>query len=166
MMSCDPITTALGRGIFAGAIGTAVMTVSSTIEMKLRNRGSSSTPAQAVEKVLGIKPTREQEQARFSNMVHWAYGTAWGIPRGLLAAAGLGWTAATAAHLLAVWGAEVVMLPSIGVISPVYQWGTKEIAIDVFHHLVYATATGLAYASLSSLAQQPAERLSGFEAVK
>jgi hypothetical protein len=24
-------------------------------------------------------------------------------------------------------------------------WGAKEVAIDAFHHVVYATATGVAY---------------------
>jgi hypothetical protein len=29
-------------------------------------------------------------------------------------------------------------------------WGTEEIAIDLFHHAVYATATGIAYELLSN----------------
>ena len=82
---------------------------------------------------------------RFSNIVHWAYGTGWGAVRGLLDALGLPPKAATAAHGAAVWAQEVVMLPALDVAPPITQWGKEEIAIDVFHHAVYATASGLAY---------------------
>ena len=76
------IAAAFGKGIFAGAAGTAAMTVSSTIEMKVRGRPASSAPARAAAKVLGVEPVNEQSEARFSNLVHWGYGTAWGGARG------------------------------------------------------------------------------------
>jgi hypothetical protein len=137
-----------GKGIFAGLAGTAAMTISSTTEMKLRGRPASSAPAQAAAKVLGVEPVNEQGEVRFSNLVHWGYGTAWGGARGLLAATGLSGPAATAAHLGAVWGSEQVMLPTLGVAPPLTKWGAKEVAIDALHHLVYAGATGIAYSLL------------------
>jgi hypothetical protein len=142
------VAAAFGKGIFAGVAGTAAMTLSSTIEMKLRGRPASSTPAQAAAKMLGIEPVDEEAEARFSNLVHWAYGTAWGGARGLLAAAGLSGVAATAAHLGAVWASEQVMLPTLGVTPPLTEWGAKEVAIDALHHAVYAGATGVAYSLL------------------
>ena len=48
--------------------------------------------------------------------------------------------AATAAHFAAVWGTEVTMLPGLEIAPPLPEWGSKEVAIDVFHHLVYAAA--------------------------
>ena len=42
-------------------------------------------------------------------------------------------------------GQEIVMLPKLGVAPPITQWETEEVAIDLFHHVVYATATGIAY---------------------
>jgi hypothetical protein len=116
--------------------------------MKVRGRPASSTPAQAAAKVLGVEPVDEEAKARFSNLVHWGYGTAWGGARGLLAAAGLSGPAATAAHLGAVWGSEQLMLPTLGVTPPLTEWGAKEVAIDALHHLVYAGATGVAYSLL------------------
>jgi hypothetical protein len=95
--------------------------------------------------VLGVEPV---DEARFSNLVHWGYGTAWGGARGLIGAAGLSGPAATAAHLGAVWGSEQVMLPTLGVTPPLTEWGAKEVAIDALHHLVYAGATGVAYSLL------------------
>jgi hypothetical protein len=64
------VATAFGKGIFAGVAGTAAMTLSSTIEMKLRGRAASSAPAQAAAKVLGVEPVDEESEARFSNVVH------------------------------------------------------------------------------------------------
>jgi hypothetical protein len=52
---------------------------------------------------------------------------------------------ATPAHFAVVWGSALVMLPALEVAPPVVFWKRKEIAIDVFHHLVYATATGFAF---------------------
>lgn len=142
------VASAVGKGLFAGVAGTAAMTVSSTLEMKLRGRGASSAPAQAAAKVLGVQPIDEEAQARFSNLVHWGYGTGWGGVRGLIAAAGFSGPAATATHLAAVWGSEQVMLPALGVTPPLTQWGKEEVAIDALHHAVYAAATSIAYSLL------------------
>ncbi len=65
--------------------------------------------------------------------------------RGILGFLGLGAVAGSAVHLALVWGTEQVVLPRLGVTPPVSEWGAKEIAIDGWHHLVYATATGAAY---------------------
>ncbi len=81
-------------------------------------------------------------------MVHWAYGTLWGAPRGVLAVTGLPVPAATLAHLGAVWGGEVTMLPALGVAPPITEMAVVEVAIDLWHHLVYVTATSLALSYL------------------
>ncbi len=148
-MTVGDVAANAGRGLFAGLAGTVAMTISSTVEMKLRNRKASSTPADAAGKVLGVEPTDETTKSRFSNLVHWSYGTAWGGVRGLLASLGLRGPAAVLAHFSSVWGAELVMLPSLGVTSPPWKWGATEVAIDAFHHAVYAGATSLAYERLS-----------------
>ena len=147
-MKLGDVAAAFGKGVFAGVAGTAAMTISSTVEMKLRDRAASSAPAQAAVKVLGVEPVDEGSEARFSNLVHWGYGAAWGGVRGILAAAGLSGPAATTAHLGAVWGSEQVMLPALGVAPPLTEWGAEEVAIDALHHVVYAGATGIAYSLL------------------
>ena len=147
-MRIGDVAAAFGKGLFAGVAGTAAMTASSTLEMKLRNRGASSAPADAAAKVLGVEPVDEEAQARFSNLVHWGYGTAWGGARGLVAAAGLSGPGATAVHLGMLWGSEQVMLPALKAAPPLTEWGAKEIAVDALHHMVYAAATGAAYSLL------------------
>jgi hypothetical protein len=144
--AANTLATAIGRGLVAGFAGTAAMTVSSTVEAKLRGRAPSSAPARATAKMLGIKEFEDGvAQARFNDLSHWGYGTGWGIVRGVLAAAGMSPKAATAAHGAAIYGAAQVTLPALEIAPPAVFWPKKEIAIDAFHHAVYAAATGAAY---------------------
>jgi hypothetical protein len=138
--------SAIGDGLVAGFLGTAAMTVSSTIEARLRHRAPSSAPARATAKALGIAEfENDLAHARFNDLSHWGYGTGWGVVRGILGATGMPAAKATAAHGAAVWGSAAVSLPALDVAPPFVFWGRKEVAIDLFHHTVYATATGLAY---------------------
>jgi hypothetical protein len=142
----NTLATSIGKGLLAGFVGTAAMTVSSSVEARLRGRAASSAPGRATAKVLGIKEFEDGiAAARFNDLAHWGYGTSWGIVRGVLAAAGLSPKAATAAHGAAVWGTAQAVLPALEVAPPFFFWGRKEVAIDLWHHVVYATATGLAY---------------------
>ena len=101
--------------------------------------------------MLGIEKFEDgRAESRFSNLVHWGHGTGWGAVRGLLGSTPLPPRAANAAHGAAVWGQAAMMLPKLDVAPPSNQWGKEEVAIDVFHHAVYATATGIAFEALSS----------------
>ncbi|HEX4718905.1 MAG TPA: hypothetical protein VH300_10275 [Thermoleophilaceae bacterium] len=144
----QPILKTVAKGVAAGVAGTAAMTVSSTIEQHLRKRPASTAPADAAAKVLHIHdfPTEEAKN-RFSNAVHWGYGTAWGVNRALLSRF-VSPRIASTAHLGALWVSEQVMLPALEVAPPVTMWGGKEVAIDAWHHLVYATATSATYEAL------------------
>jgi hypothetical protein len=136
----------VGKGLAAGLIGTAAMTASSTLEARLRGRPASSAPARATAKVLGIKEfDSDLAKARFNDLSHWGYGTSWGVLRGLLGATGMPARTATALHGAAIYGSAQVTLPALEIVPPVVFWPKEEIAIDAFHHAVYATATGLAY---------------------
>src|SRR5215211_6374915 len=149
--SVDTVAGAIGRGLVAGFAGTAAMTISSTLEAELRGRAPSSAPARATMKVLGIREfDSDLAYARFSDLSHWGYGTGWGVVRGLFAAAGMSPRRATLAHGAAIYGAAQVTLPALEIAPPSIYWGLNELAIDAFHHAVYAAATGLAYAAITS----------------
>src|SRR6201994_2354616 len=151
MNTAEKVANSIGKGLVAGVAGTAAMTASSTLEAKLRGRAPSSAPARATAKMLGIASFEDAvAQARFNDLSHWGYGTGWGIVRGLLGAAGLPPHKATAAHGAAVWGSAQVTLPALEIAPPSIFWPKEEIAIDAFHHTVYALATGVAYELLSS----------------
>ena len=150
----DRVAKEIGKGLLAGLAGTVAMTSASTIEMKLRRRPPSDAPSTAAGKVLGVQPRDEEGERRFSNAVHFGYGTMWGLAR---AAIGSGLRVmgvrapafvAPAAHFAIVWGTELVMLPAVGAAPPVTRWGAKEIAIDVLHHAVYVVVADAAYRAL------------------
>jgi hypothetical protein len=145
------LASSIGKGLVAGFAGTAAMTLSSTLEAKLRRRKPSSAPARATAKALGIASFEDDvAAARFNDLSHWGYGTGWGVVRGLLGASGMPVGAATAAHGAAIWGSAQVTLPALEVAPPVVFWAPQEIVIDIFHHTVYAIATGLAYELLDA----------------
>src|SRR5919108_3488324 len=147
MKTLNTLASSIGKGLLAGLAGTAAMTVSSTIEARLRHRQPSSAPALATAKVLGIKEFESDlARARFNDLSHWGYGTSWGVLRGLLAATGMKPKAATALHGAAVYGAAQVTLPALEIAPPAIFWPKQEIAIDAWHHAAYAVATGAAYA--------------------
>ncbi len=151
MKTLNILASSIGRGLIAGFAGTAAMTISSTLEAKLRGRAPSSAPARATAKVLGIKEFEDDlAKARFSDLSHWGYGTGWGVVRGLLGATGMSPKLASAAHGAAVWGGAQVTLPALEVAPPAIFWGPDEVAIDAFHHAVYAAATGIAYELISN----------------
>lgn len=159
MSRAGTLTGRIGAGLVAGLAGTAAMTVSSTIEARLRQRKPSSAPARAAAKVLGIASfADERAQARFNDLAHWGYGTMWGVARGLLDAVGLPPRAATAAHGAAVWGSAQLMLPALDIAPPAVFWPPEEIAIDAFHHTVYALVSGIAYEMLRDEKERPGGR--------
>ena len=151
MRIAEKLASSIGKGLVAGLAVTAAMTLSSTLEARLRHRKPSSAPARATAKALGIASfDNEIARARFNDLSHWGYGTGWGIARGLLDAAGLPPRAATAAHGAAVWGSAQLALPALDIAPPAIFWAPREIAIDAFHHTVYAVATGIAYELLGN----------------
>ena len=150
MNRADTLATAIGRGLVSGLAGTAAMTISSTVEARLRGRAFSTAPARATAKALGIREfDSDLARARWNDLSHWGYGTGWGILRGLLGVTGLSPRAATVTHGAAIYGAAQVTLPALDVVPPSIFWGAKEIAIDAFHHVVYAAVTGAAHTALT-----------------
>ena len=143
----------IGKGLVAGFAGTAAMTISSAIEMKLRGRSASKTPAKAICKSLGFETISDEAQERLSNLVHWGYGTGWGAARGVLEASGVHGLAATVIHFGLIWAAEQIMLPKTGVAPPMTEQPIQEIGIDAWHHVVYAEGAGAAYTALFSAEQ-------------
>jgi hypothetical protein len=140
----------VGRGLLAGLAGTAAMSLSQTVEMDLTGRQPSSTPAEAVEKVLGIRALDEEHKAQLAQMAHWGYGTAWGLFRSLLDLLGLRGNEASLVHGFVIWGAATALLPGLEVAPPAGEWPVKVHVTEGVHHFVYALATGLAYDLMTS----------------
>ena len=141
--------SAIGKGLLAGLTATAAITISQMIEMKITKRKPSDTPVKVAEETVGAEPAPGKKE-KMSQELHWAYGTSWGIARGIISLTGLkGWPA-TAAHFAAIWGTSMIMLPAFNAEPPVTEEEPKAIAIDALHHAVYAITAGLAYDALDA----------------
>ena len=57
---------------------------------------------------------------------------------------------ATLVHFGAVWGTALIMLPKHDAAEPVTEQEPKAIAIDAFHHAVYAVTSGLVFDALDA----------------
>jgi hypothetical protein len=159
----------LGKGLIAGLFGTVAITISQLIEMKITKRDESTAPVKVGGEVMGVEPKGladqekqksksengeaskftkevvETNEQRFGQLMHFGYGTSWGVARGLLNATGLhGWPA-TLIHFGAVWSTALIMLPKTGASEPITKWTPQQITIDVLHHAVYAITAGIVY---------------------
>jgi hypothetical protein len=136
--------------VLAGLAGTAAITISQMIEMRITKRQPSEATVKVAQQVTEVKPVGEQAKEKVSQEIHWAYGTSWGIARGLLSLTGLRGVAAAAIHFAGVWSTALIMLPAYKAGPKITEEEPKAIAIDAMHHAVYAIAAGLAYDALDS----------------
>lgn len=129
---------AIGKGLLAGIAATAAITLSQMIEMKITKREGSDAPIKVAEDAAGIKLATKEDKQKLSQELHWSYGTAWGVARGLIGLTGLKGLPATLVHFGAVWGTALIMLPKHDAAKQINEQKPKDIAIDVLHHGVYA----------------------------
>ncbi|HVX01350.1 MAG TPA: hypothetical protein VHA52_13085, partial [Candidatus Babeliaceae bacterium] len=69
------ISSAIGRGLLAGLAGTAAITLSQMIEMRITKRKPSEAPVKVAEQVTKVKPAAEESKEKVAQEIHWAYGT-------------------------------------------------------------------------------------------
>src|SRR5437773_2276464 len=129
-MKVGDIASAVGKGLVAGAVGTLAITSSQLLAQRLLGEEPSDAPAAAMEKVVGIEPKGEREKGRLNMLVHFLYGTAWGIPRALMELFGFRGTKATAAHFAAVQASAMGMVPALGLGPPPTEWPKKQIGLE------------------------------------
>lgn len=142
---------AIGKGLLAGLAGTAAITLSQMIEMRITKRKASEAPIKVAQQVADVKPASKESKGKVSQEIHWSYGTAWGIARGLIGLTGLKGIAAIAAHFSTIWGTALVLLPSFEAGPKITEEEPKTIAIDIMHHAVYAVAAGLTYDAIDRI---------------
>jgi hypothetical protein len=140
--------SAIGKGLLAGLAATAAITISQMIEMKITGRKPSEAPVKVASETTGVKPVNEAQKEKVSQEIHWAYGTSWGVARGIIGLTGLKGIPAALAHFAAIWGTSMIMLPAFKAAPPVTEEDPQAIAIDGLHHAVYALTAGLVYDAL------------------
>ena len=141
------VATAAGLGLAAGLAGTAAMSVSTAIEIRLGAEPASAAAAEAASKLLRVRPGTRW----FGAIVHLGYGSGWGLARAALGSLGLSAPAASAVHLAALWTSEQVALPGLGVSAPVTRQRPSDIAADAWNCLAYAAVTSAVYELLDRI---------------
>ena len=141
------VNRAILSGLAAGLAGTAAMTVSENLEMRVTGREPSTIPGQVGSKLLGRSLDGDSPQ-RLNGVVHWSHGVAMGAVRGLLGRTGLSASTATALHFLIVWGGDAMLYRTLHLTPVPWRWQRQELATDLFHKGVYSLATGVAFERL------------------
>lgn len=159
---------AIGRGLLAGAVGTAAMTAWQTLSAKLQDSGEepggssseesqdpwaqASAPAKVARRVAEGVFEAEIPAARIGTVteaMHWGYGTTWGGVYGTLAGtrghSSLGGGLAFGA---AVWASSYAQLVPMGLYEPPWRYPPRRLALELSYHLVYGAATAVAYRAL------------------
>lgn len=139
---------AMRRGAIAGLVGTAVMTLSETVEAKLTGRPASMVPGQVGAELLGGDKDDTARVRRLNPWVHWGHGIAMGAVRGLIGHRVDGGPAATATHFAGLWAGDVLLYQTLGVAPPPWEWSPQELATDLGHKGIYAAVTGVTYEAL------------------
>ena len=142
------VAATIARGLAAGFVGTAAMTGSELIEMRLTGRPPSTVPGQVGGRLLGVTPETDAGMRKLTHAVHWSHGTAMGAVRGVLSLAGLRGAGATAAFYAALWSGDAMLYRVLGIAPSPWRWRPRELATDLFHKGVYAVVTGITYERL------------------
>jgi hypothetical protein len=138
------------RAILAAFVGTGLMTISSTTEMQWVGREPSVAPGLATAKLLrpfGVREVKGRALDLLATWTHWVYGTLWGFALwALVGPVGLSIGVAGVLLFLLVWGAEQIHLPVLGIAPWPWKWGWKANLTDMWHHIVFAGGTAVAWA--------------------
>src|SRR4051812_26880416 len=121
-MDLDRFAQHLGRGIVASAAGTALMTVSSTLEMRLRGRDASDAPGKAASRLLRVEPREDLATGRLARIAHVMTGLSLGAARGMLGFAGVREPRASAIFLGVSLLPDAAGLPAMGIAPPPWRW--------------------------------------------
>ena len=141
--------SALGKGLIAGLVGTAAITLSQTIERKITGKPTSFAPGDAASKALDIEASKMEARKKFSDEVNWVYGTSWGSARGILSLLGLKGFPATAIHWVAIFYTAITIEPDFEVAPPINEWSKKDLALFAFHHVIYAATAGWVFDAIN-----------------
>jgi uncharacterized membrane protein YagU involved in acid resistance len=157
------LSGAIGRGVAAGLVGTAVMTGYQLAVAKARGRpldtpvprtwADAPAPAQVVKKAAQAvghgRDVKKRHVPLITNLMHWGYGIWWGTAYGI-AARSLGSNPLAAGPLLGVgvWTSSYAELVPLGIYKKPWEYPPEELALDLSYHLVYGVAVAAAYRAL------------------
>jgi hypothetical protein len=144
------VVEAVGFGLLAGVIGTAIMTVAQQIEMGVTQRAPSGVPGEVAARLGGRRLDEVEHPRGLNQMMHWGHGTLMGAVRGLLAIPIASWALATAAFFGLLWVGDVLIYRVLGITDWPWRWERDGLARDIGFKLLYVLATSAAFAALTA----------------
>lgn len=144
---------ALGRGLVAGAAGTAALTASQFVAAKVTGTEmptAAGVVARRIAEGVFFKPVPDERLPVLNQAMHWTYGTAWGGVYGLAQST----LQLPAPHHGLLFGALLgtvgtAELPALGLMPPPWQVPPSALAINTFHHLMYGLAAAATFRALT-----------------
>ena len=156
---------AAARGLIAGVVGTAAMTLHQELVSKLRDSGSDAGPSKSDEqkdpwksapapavvarRILEGVFRREVPAEKIglaANVMHWAYGVGWGAVFGLVAGSSENHPLKLAPPFgAAVWAASYAQLVPMGLYEPPWTYSPQTLANDLGYHLTYGVGVAAGY---------------------
>jgi uncharacterized membrane protein YagU involved in acid resistance len=118
-----------------------------------RTWDEAEAPAQVAKKAARLlghdRAITKQDAPLATQVMHWLYGTGWGVGYGILAARYRPRPLVGAAALgVAVWTAAYAQLVPLGIYEPPWRYQPAELGLDLSYHLVYGAGVAAAYATL------------------
>ncbi len=134
---------AAGRGVLAGLVGVAAMTLAEKAEQALTHRPNSYVPGRTLLTLLGRHPGDDDKPLAWNQAMHWGTGALLGALRGVWAEVGLRGPRAHLAHTVIRLSSDQTLENATGVGAPPRTWPVSEQVWDVAHKAVYSLTTGL-----------------------
>jgi hypothetical protein len=144
------LTTQLARGMLAGALGTAVLSLAYRAERRLRHRhvgpldyDDATVPGWIVLHDLHLRDAGSAEEAHAGLILRWVYGSAFGVAHNLLRRR-LPEPAATVLFGSVLMAATFTLFPILGHTPPPWRWARDVLATSIITHTLYAATVGYA----------------------
>jgi hypothetical protein len=134
----------LARGLIAGAVGVAAMTLAEKLEQAFTKRPNSYVPAHTLERLLGLPHRPDHERLLLNWAMHWGQGIALGAVRALMAQRGYRGPVGSFLYLNLRLLNDQTLENATGVGAPPWTWPVDEQVVDLLHKAIYAYATGAA----------------------
>jgi hypothetical protein len=135
------------RSVLAGTAGTAALTLSYTVERRLRRASGSLdyddslVPGQIVVSILHLPHVTQREDYDVGMALRWSYGSAFGLAHGLLRRR-VSEPAATVIFGSILMSATLSLFPLLGRTPPPWRWPPGYLATSLATHAVYAGTVG------------------------
>jgi hypothetical protein len=130
------------RGLVAGVVGVAAMTVAEKVEQVVTHRPNSFVPAHTLERLLRL-PQKPDEQRLWLNWtMHWGQGVLLGAVRGMMAERGVRGPVGSFLFMNLRLLTDQTLENATGVGALPWTWPHDEQVIDLMQKAIYAFTTG------------------------